>query len=273
MTATKKLVLLLIFVGVVLISLLFVSLRDTEQVAIVEKINLLAGNDFEGEAAVAEAEPEFDRAQFIKEMREAVLARHSVASVPVAMTTDSDMATAREELEEAAQSTEAVLVDGPREVRWCDATLLESRFLGAWPQTPVTVSDAEGALVISTAVVVPVGTTTATKTMVETLAQFPHSPAALAEPACLMHAYVGVTVDGRLIHNNDTILFAAKTAGEQIGYAFDGNPIYGMATDEAGLDACGGHEVAGEYRYQLRSGEDFILGCFVAEPQQNLQRG
>jgi hypothetical protein len=210
------------------------------------------------ESAVVPAEA--DRDSFIASMREAVKDRLGEFVAPDV--SDEVAAINREELtSEVPYGSEVV-------VRWCDATVLESQFVATWPTSGVSVIEREGARAV---VVEPqvIASASGTPLLVpQTLMQFARVPAPAAEPACLTHGYIGTTPDGRLIHNNDVILYQSSSADTLIGYAFDGNPIYGVSS--AVTDVCGGVVTPSGYRYQLGAERDFILGCFVSEPQQTL---
>ncbi len=158
-----------------------------------------------------------------------------------------------------------------REIIWCDATVLEAQLAANWPKE-VSVVEREGARVV---VEQKPAIQTASGTVAQppvTLLQFPVRPVLRTEPSCLTSGYIGVTKDGRLIHNNDVILYKGYAATTLVGYAFDGNPIYGPA-ENTELDTCGGQTTATGYQYNLRSNENFILGCFMSEPQQPILAG
>lgn len=207
---------------------------------------------------------EAGRAAIKESLRAAVVERLALAPEPqsVPESTPSFAATEASLPPETAPSGSR-----QRTILWCDATVLESMFAAAWPPV-AAVRQSEGVTVVTTPAPVAASGTVASSI---TLMQFPPRPIRLSEPACLQHAYVGVTLEGRLIHTNDTILYASRSEEELIGYAFDGHPIYG--TSEAELDECGGIATATGYRYHLSPDDDFILGCFVSEPQQLLLRG
>ncbi len=159
--------------------------------------------------------------------------------------------------------------EGVVEIQWCDATVLESQFLASWPSSHVSVEVREGARAVVVAPAVP-ATASSAPPATQSLMQFALNPSQRTEPACLTHAYIGVTQEGRLIHNNDVILYQSYGPTELVGYAFDGNPIYGPTTAET--DECGG-VAAGGYGYHVSTERDFILGCFMSEPQQSLLVG
>lgn len=199
------------------------------------------------------AEPKtLDRAAIIASLR-ALLPERQSASVAG---TKLEQETIPEDI--TATSTSPIA----REVVWCDATILEAAFSAAWPSS-VEVVVAEGARLVR----VPgsaSGVVTASATLPQAVMQLPLYPATTGEH-CLTHSYVGVTPSGRLIHNNDVLLYAGATSGELIGYAFDGHPIMG-GENNLEADNCGGATKDGVYAYRLRPNEPFILSCFVGIP-------
>lgn len=224
-------------------------------------------SDTESAPGAVAVTTEPDRAGFIATMRDAIVARKDAfISQGIPVDTEPAVSKDRDELDGATEAdgesvTEEVIV------RWCDATVLESQFVASWPTTGVSVQAREGARVV---VVEPQVATSSEPRSPVTLMQFPLVPTKRAEPACLTHAYIGVTQDGRLIHNNDVILYQSYGPTELIGYAFDGHPIYGATSAE--VDECGGVVTTG-YGYHVSAERNFILGCFMSEPQQSLLVG
>lgn len=209
-----------------------------------------------------------NRQTFIEHMSDEVRARIGEIIAPSAQVADhTKVDEDRHELKTEDKSEDASEIP---ELRWCDATVLESQFVASWPSTGVSVENREGALVVLlTPEPTTVGTTTVTAPP-RPLMQFAVNPPKRTEPACLTHGFVGVTPEGRLIHTNDVVLYQDRGSNELIGYAFDGNPIYGPTTEAA--DSCGGVDT-GVYRYHVSTERDFIIGCFVSEPQQTLWVG
>lgn len=156
-------------------------------------------------------------------------------------------------------------------VHWCDATVLDTQFSATWPTGNVSVVEREGARLILFEPTMANGTSSAASAP-QALMQYPLRPPLRAEPGCLIHGYIGVTPDGALIHNNDMHFLGVNMVDELVGYAFDGNPIYSMPT-HGELDECGGLLLPEGYRYVLSSEREFILGCFMSEPQQTLLVG
>lgn len=198
------------------------------------------------------AEQEIDRRSLIASLR-ALLPERKAATPVVEETPVESSASAT-----STETTEDIV----REVKWCDATIMDAAFAAAWP-TSVEVVVEEGARIIRVPAVAVDPLATATPP--QAVMQLPLYPSTGGEH-CLTHSYVGVTPSGRLIHNNDVILYSATDASTVIGYAFDGHPIMG-ADANATFDACGG-SVSGSYAYRVRPDESFILSCFAGVPSE-----
>lgn len=204
-----------------------------------------------GSAPEVVAEKGLDRTSLIASLR-ALLPERALAPV----------ADDREEIEAAVPATSTPAIVTGRTVSWCDATVLDAAFSAAWPLTVEVVVE-EGARIVrvpgsvSTDPLVP-------STPPQAVVQLPLAPGQ-GGTNCLTHSYVGITPSGRLIHNNDVILYSAAGTAELIGYAFDGNPIFGPDTSAA-LDTCGGTAEGGTYRYHVRADEPFIVACFAGTP-------
>ena len=229
-------------------------------------ISALPSEESRVAVAAPVADERDDRASFLANLREAVRAQLSTYEPPqqVATAVLSD----REMLEQAVNTTatsDAVKVA----IQWCDRTVLESQFLASWPTAPLNLDVRLGKRVLQVKPTVDVRASTSASQPIM-LASFPLKPSLRSEPVCLTHGYIGVTTDGRLIHNNDVILYQNTAANELVGYAFDGNPIYGVS--DAPSDECGGI-MTDQYRYQISTDRDFILGCFVSEPTQTFVVG
>ncbi len=264
MTASRKLVIIigLFFVtGVAWIVFMMLTNKDVVQV---NTAQVIAANNFESTVTELNLDAEFDRKTFVTDMRAAVEARGpSKIIIPGPVEDDRELI--------ATESGSAF--SSNRTVRWCDATVLDQTFLSYWPQTPVTVVKNDSFfMLIQEASVGSVGSTSIPLDRT-VLAQLRVSGKPSGEPTCLLHNYIGVTPAGQLIANSDAAKFKVATENTLIGYAFDGNPIFGASTHPERLDLCGGEVVQGEYQYQIRSGEDFVLGCFVNEPAQVFPRG
>lgn len=200
-----------------------------------------------------------NRDSFIAMMKQELIKQVDTIVVPgpVAMETGEDEVMQEEDSLESVEK---------REIQWCDATVLESQFVASWPKE-VSVVEREGARVVVASIPTDIVASGTPTQQYRTLLQLPLRPVLRTEPVCLTNGYIGVTHDGRLIHNNDVILYQGYGSDAVIGYAFDGNPIYGMDTG-TDFDVCGGQSSVGVYHYSIRPGEKFILGCFMSEPQQ-----
>jgi hypothetical protein len=260
MRATRNVVIafVLLFIGLFFTSAhMFINAGSTPATKLSANLSVSEGSEAIPDMAVI---PEKEgRDSFVAMMKQELARRVDKIIVPAPIEISAEGETAEDE---------NALVDEAenREIIWCDATVLEAQFVASWPKD-VQVLEREGARVVlapSPALDTASGTVTQSPM---TLMQFPLRPVSRSEPACLTNGYVGVTPDGRLIHNNDVILYKGYAVTALVGYAFDGNPIYG-SSDSTKLDSCGGQNTASGYRYNLRADENFILGCFMSEPQQ-----
>lgn len=259
MSFTRSLVVLsiLLFIGLFFTSAhMFLNAGSTPVTPLAANLTLTSG-----QVIVPEVEEDIqkeNRDSFIATMKHELGKRASTIVVPAPVVTemvdDSD----------TTEANESHVVQN-RKIVWCDATILESQFLATWP-TNVEVVEREGArLVVDTTTVQ--ATASGTIPTPVTFMQFALHPVLRTEPSCLTNNYVGFTEDGRLIHNNDVILYQAYGPDTLIGYAFDGHPIYGLPDDASTLDECAGVETSAGYEYHIRADENFILGCFMSEPQ------
>lgn len=192
-------------------------------------------------------------------------------------TADEMLATDAEVLPTAATGSATSLF--VREPRYCNG-LVPTRVDGSdWPREAQLVS-IEGAKVVRVREVyeefVPLtsaatGTDeqmqTVTATRTRAILQLPTFMKSV-DTNCLLYDVVGVTLTGEPIRNNDTWRFTGSGEVEVVGYALDGAPIFGPTENVAALDECGGATVGNEYRYYLRVGESFVLGCFSGTPAE-----
>ena len=220
-------------------------------------------SEFSGAATVVAEED--NRSGILAALRDEVAARLGSFMPPVAVDEPGD---------EPAGDVVAAADEQPAgeiAVSWCDATVLESQFFARWPTAPVAI-EATGA--VRTVTITPPADSAASGTPAAVnLLTLPINPPQSASPYCLTHAYIGLTTDGRLIHNNDVVLYQGYGANELVGYAFDGNPIYGAQPVGTPTDRCGGSAGGNGYGYHVSSERDFILGCFVSEPKQTITVG
>jgi hypothetical protein len=82
---------------------------------------------------------------------------------------------------------------------------------------------------------------------------------------CLQSDVVGIATNGLLIKNNQINTYNIFGSETLIGYALDGYPIYGLANND-GIDECGGKQVGEGYHYYLTSDRQTVLQCFRAQP-------
>ena len=267
MRATRNVVIafVLLFIGLFFTSAhMFINAGSTPAMNLSANLALSEGTEGVAPTAVANEKPSRD--SFVAMMKQELSRRIDKIVVPGPAKTAE--VNENDDGENSATNTE----EKRREIKWCDATILEAQFAAAWP-SGVEVVEREGARLVVTNAEPIVSASGTVPSLPTTLMQFPVRPAPRSEPACLTNGYVGVTEDGRLIHNNDVILYQAYGPDVMIGYPFDGNPIYGAVADSAKLDGCGGVATPTGYQYHVRPQESFILGCFVSEPQHVLFGG
>ena len=134
----------------------------------------------------------------------------------------------------------------------CDTYVL---YQGVWEARGLTFSVVEGARLLQR----EVGASST-----ETVLQLPLRTFPSATGNCITSDVVGIALDGSLIRNGEVSLYSVFGQETLIGYALDGFPIYGVS-DKSG-DACGGLVLDGHYQYHLRTGSDYILGCYSGAP-------
>lgn len=136
-----------------------------------------------------------------------------------------------------------------------------------WPATAIEVIEAEGVRQYFTTETVTVtqGTTTSEVIRRDVLLALPLRTTPLSQPSCIPTDIIGVALDGSLIRNSESGLYAIFSSETLIGYALDGFPLYG--TGSAPVDQCGGRQVANQYRYELSPTRSVILNCFASQPQ------
>jgi hypothetical protein len=138
-----------------------------------------------------------------------------------------------------------------------------------WPKDGVTIKFSEGARIVLTIHQSTIGTTTV-ETIVP-LMQLPVVTSRGATATCIDDLAVGVSLGGVLLYNNTAFSYVTYNENEQIGYARDGFPIYGVTTDIEGLDECGGKQTLNGYRYYLRDNDKDILKCYGGTPARFLE--
>lgn len=140
-------------------------------------------------------------------------------------------------------------------VDWCDVPVGIARIKAVWRNGAPTFETREGVQVL------------VVNDMVRL--QLPQ-PILAAQPSCLSHEVVGISLNGQLIEVHDADRFHSYDETDLIGYALDGFPIYGAGISGA-TDQCGGVAYpAGGYRYHLSEDRAEVLGCFVGMPAEFL---
>ena len=142
-------------------------------------------------------------------------------------------------------------------------------YVARWPLTDNTLTVAEGARLVQHTEMTTVASSSASSSpqvTVTTLLQLPLQPVTSATPHCVPSDIVGVSTSGYLLYNTDLRPYRTATADTLIGYARDGYPIYGPYTGT--VDQCGGYQSPTGYRYTLSPDRNYMIGCFVAPPQQ-----
>jgi len=128
----------------------------------------------------------------------------------------------------------------------------------AWPPV-TTLRESEGLRIVYTS------TQSGTSSDPVELLSLPVRQVGIGYTTCLPDTLIGVTPSGQPLYNNSAG-YQSFGPGQLVGYARDGYPIYGVLRDTSALDVCGGMFVDGQYRYYVRSDEDFILGCYAGIP-------
>lgn len=157
-------------------------------------------------------------------------------------------------------TTEPTLGEGRATPLTCASWSSQSDAVVNWPQSGVKIKEVEGARLVYTEVIN--GTTTEEKVLL----QLPVRQVRSAGDSCIDGPYIGVTLAGELIGNDDAAKFINSSETVHLGYALDGFPIYGRKTSATDLDSCGGAATSLGYRYYLRANDNFILGCFAGLP-------
>ena len=132
-----------------------------------------------------------------------------------------------------------------------------SQYGGFWDARDLSWVESEGARVL-------VRGDVSSSSIPETVLQLPKRFSASSNPSCVGSDVIGVANDGSLIRNDEAPVYRIFNSSTLIGYALDGLPIYGSGG--AALDACGGHTIAGQYRYELSADRDTVINCFAATP-------
>lgn len=189
---------------------------------------------------------------------------------PVLYSVDSPSGTPQTQVSE---NLDALPERTEREPRYCPNVRDDILLSANWPAESVTIELVEGARLVRAEVeeMQQVGSSTAATTTSKVLLQLPVSPQRVFGNSCIDSEVIGVALDGSLIHNDETWRFRSASHESVIGYARDGFPIYGQGVDESLLDSCGGYDSGVGYRYHLREGELFVLGCYAGVPRPFLE--
>jgi len=147
-------------------------------------------------------------------------------------------------------------------------TLIDRTELKAKWSAKTAVREVEGARMVYESVMQVASTASGTSAALNETPRLQLSLSQVRESqdSCLTSDVIGVTTTGALLTNDAAVRYQGVSELTLIGFALDGLPIYGMRTDTSRLDNCGGESGPLGYRYYLRSGENFMLGCFAGSP-------
>lgn len=212
--------------------------------------------------AAVTTEEEMDRARNLVLLREKLLRGEGEISAGDPVFTSVDTPTTSVE-----QDMVAAEDPGERVVQYCASKTYSATAL-LWSLGTANIVEAEGARMVQqtkklTAVQ---GSSTPAAPTTRTVLQLPLRPILSATPNCLDSEYVGIALDGSLIHNEEAWRYRNYASASVVGYARDGFPISGPGVDETLLDQCGGYNDGAGYRYYIRQNEMFVLGCYAAMP-------
>ncbi len=129
-----------------------------------------------------------------------------------------------------------------------------NQHFGFWDSRNLSLDVREGAIVVERVV------GTSTQVQLQLLGRVMPS----AVPNCLSSDVIGIANDGSLIRNDEMALYSIFGSETRVGYSLDGFPIHG--TSEVRGDACGGRMVGGQYRYELKVGQESLINCFASTP-------
>ena len=160
-----------------------------------------------------------------------------------------------------ATTTEQTKPEG-RTIQSCTGDDTISRIQN-WPKNNVSIKNQDSMRQIVHTV--ETSSSSASTTVITTiLMNIPQNPLVTGSAHCVPSDVIGVTLSGKLMRNADTQFYRAYGPNYLIGYARDGFPIYGSYGGET--DSCGGYMDPSGYRYSITPKNDFIVGCFVADP-------
>lgn len=228
---------------------------------IYERINTVAGTvskvDFDKETVEIEViavTSENDREANLARLKEKIAAGESI-SVP-----DIDTVAVPEPPVLDTNITNRV-------ANYCSNQANYSQLKADWPKK-IVMREVEGARMVYEQVMVVASTASSTTPEIEEipLLQLSLNQVRDSEDTCIAGDVIGITTTGALLTNNDVSRYGGVSDLTLIGYALDGLPIYGNRANTSHLDNCGGVSEPLGYRYYLRPGENFILGCFAKTP-------
>lgn len=242
---------MLVVVFLVMAIVATLGYREANHAAVAESVSLTPGVET-GE--VISASETLDRMATIQRLQSKLAAGEGIiaSAPPVFTSVDESVAT-------SASST-LVTTGIVAEALVC-ATSNES-LLRAWPTSGVVVTEMEGARLAQYVARIETlaGTSTETVVSTTTLLVLPIAVQFSQSQQCVSDI-VGISPNGTLLLN-DARLYANAAPNKLLGYAFDGFPIYGPASESVTLDNCGGLDTGFAYQYHVRPGEPTLLGCF-----------
>jgi len=154
-----------------------------------------------------------------------------------------------------------------RQAIYCPSLKDTTQLKSTWPKN-VAVREVEGARMVYEQVTQMASSATSTAPNITEIPRLQLSVNQVRESqdTCINSDVIGITTTGALITNDAASRYIGVSELTLIGFALDGLPIYGVKTDTSKLDSCGGESGPLGYRYHLRPGEDFVLGCFASTP-------
>jgi hypothetical protein len=187
--------------------------------------------------------------------------------------TASNRETNREETEVVSIATEVPnATSSSLQVLTCDTTEDSASVMSLWPRSSVTIVVQDGVRsVVYESESSAVASSTATTSLLQppavvtkTLVRMEMYPNKQPSATCVAGDIIGVTISGALLSNSDAQFYRQSSVDQLLGYAKDGFPVYGLYAGE--VDSCGGYMHPEGYRYTIREGSSFILGCYAGIP-------
>ncbi len=154
-----------------------------------------------------------------------------------------------------------------RDASYCPTLIDRGELKVTWPAKTM-VREVEGARMVYEQMMVMASTASGT---VAKITEVPRLQLSLnqvreGQDSCLTSDVIGITTTGALLTNDAAARYSGVSELTLIGFALDGLPVYGLRTDTSRLDKCGGESGPLGYRYYIRPGEDFVIGCFAGTP-------